>query len=285
MHIVEKGRDVSKVCTSFAQYPVPTFDWYDVARATIDMFPDVALLKIFDFYVDQPWMDKWYTLVHVCRKWRNVVFGSPRRLNLQLWCKAGTPVRETLDVWPPLPIAVVDDGDGKWGVDNFIAALEHNDRICQFDVWQVSSSQMEKVLAAMQRPFPALTRLHLMVQSEGGTAPALQTLNLDSIPFPELGKLLLTTPHLVHLELWDIPHSGYISPEAMVTGLSAMTRLENLEFEFESPQSRPDRNTRRPPPQTRFLLPVLARFRFSGVSEYLEDFVAWFNAPLLRSWR
>ena len=56
-------------------------DWCHVARVTIDMVPDVALLEIFGVYT---WLESWYTLVHVCRKWRNVVFGSPCRLNLRL---------------------------------------------------------------------------------------------------------------------------------------------------------------------------------------------------------
>ncbi len=33
---------------------------------------------------------------HVCQKWRSVVFGSPRRLNLRLLCTKRTPVREML---------------------------------------------------------------------------------------------------------------------------------------------------------------------------------------------
>ena len=53
----------------------------DVARVTIDMLPDVALLEIFDFYEDEIRIEAWHTLVQVCRKWRNLVFGSPRRLN------------------------------------------------------------------------------------------------------------------------------------------------------------------------------------------------------------
>ena len=275
----------------FAQYPVPTFDWYHVAQATMDMLPDVALLEIFHFYVDQgPWMTAWHTLVHVCRKWRDVVFGSPRRLNLRLWCKASTPVRERLDVWPHLPIAIWGNGRGKWGVDNLIAALKHNDRICEIDIWPVSSLQTEKVLAAMQQPFPALTHLSLEGGTAavapasflGGSAPALQELFLGFISFSGLPRLLLSATHLVHLELWDIPHSGYISPEAMVTCLSALTRLETLVIRFESPRSRPDRITRRPPPLTRILLPALATLAFTGVSEYLDDFVARIDAPLLK---
>ena len=274
----------------FAQYPVPTFDWYHVAQATMDMLPDVALLEIFHFYVDQgPWMTAWHTLVHVCRKWRNVVFGSPRRLNLRLQCKASTPVRERLDVWPHLPIAIVGDG-GKWGVDNLVAALKHNDRICQINIWPVSSLQIEKALAATQQPFPALTHLTLeggtgaVIPASflGGSAPALQELFLGFISFSGLPRLLLSATHLVRLRLWGIPHSGYISPEAMVTCLSALTRLERLHIGFESPRSRPDRITRRSLPLTRILLPALDTLEFTGVSEYLDDFVARIDAPLLK---
>jgi hypothetical protein len=65
----------------------------------------------------------------------------------------------------------------------------------------------------------------------------------------------------------------------MVTCLSVLTRLELFAIEFDSPQSRPDR--RRPPPQTRTLLPILGSLRFRGVSEYLEDLVARIDVPLL----
>ena len=274
----------------FAQYPVPTFDWYHVAQATMDMLPDVALLEIFDFYVYQgPWMTAWHTLVHVCRKWRNVVFGSPRRLDLRLWCNANTPVRERLDVWPHLPIAIVGSGRGKWGVDNFIAALKHNDRICHIHIWSVSSLQIEKALAAMQQPFPALTHLTLeggtgaVIPASflGGSAPALQELFLGFISFSGLPRLLLSATHLIHLELWDVPHSGYISPEAMVTCVSALTRLETLHIGFKSPQSFPDRRSQRLPPSTRTLLPILTELSFSGVCEYLEDLVSRIDAPVL----
>jgi hypothetical protein len=121
---------------------------------TIDILPDVALLEIFDFYVDEKDIQAWHTLVHVCQKWRNIVFGSPRRLNLRLLCKAGTPVRETLDVWPPLPIVVLDEGYEKWGVDNITAALERNDRICRLGLLGVPSSQLEKILGGDATAIP-----------------------------------------------------------------------------------------------------------------------------------
>jgi hypothetical protein len=289
------GRCTYIFCTATA----PTVDWCDAARVTIDMLPDVTLLEIFHFYVggeqigyvDEEQIEVWHTLVHVCRKWRIVVFGSPRRLALRLRCTPKTPVRETLDVWPLLPI-VMRVRRVKV-MDNIIAAFKHNDRICELELWHVPSSQMEHVFAAMQQPFPALTRLWLRAKGEtvpiipasflGGSAPRLQKLWLNYVSFPELPKLLLSATRLVRVDLWNIPHLGYISPEAVITSLSGLTRLEKLGIGFESPRSRPDQKSRRPLPQTRTLLPVLTKLEFQGVSEYLEVLVARIDAPLLSS--
>ena len=110
--------------------------------------------------------------------------------------------------------------------------------------------------------------------------------NLSSwIPFHSLRFRNFFCPqlHLVHLTLWNIPHSGYFSPEAIVTGLAVLANLKSLTIEFESPRSRPDQESRRPPPPTRTVLPALTRFEFRGASEYLEDLVARIDAPLLDS--
>ena len=115
----------------------------------------------------------------------------------------------------------------------------------------------------------------------GGSAPRLQHLSLTRVPFPGLPKLLLSATGLVSLHIWNIPHSGYISPDAMARCLSTLTRLERLVIGFESPLSRPVRKTRHPP--TRLALPALASFHFVGVSEYLEDILAWIDAPVLGS--
>ena len=264
---------------------------------TIDALPDVALLEIFEFYMYKEQVTAWYALVHVCRKWRKVVFGSPRRLNLRLHCRAGTPVQETLDVWPAtLPIVVMVYGDEVWDEDDIVAALEHNDRVCAIDLWPgyVPNSQLEKLFATMQQSFPALTRLQLHCEARdeiapafpdsflGGSAPRLlQSLILGGIPCPGLPKLLRSAIHLVTLELSGIPHSGYFSPEAMIHGLYELIRLEKLVIGFDSPQCCPDRKSRHPPLPRRIPLPVLTTFQFKGVGEYLEDLVARIHAPLL----
>jgi hypothetical protein len=276
----------------------------------MDMLPDVALLEIFDFYMNQAreedadWppteIEAWHTLVHVCRTWRTIVLGSPHRLDLRLLCREKTPVKETLAVWPPLPIVIMQDGQPTQ-MDNIILALEHNDRVCRIDLMHVINPELEEFLTVMQQPFPALTELALwhgyrpkdedeMIEMPvipesflGGSAARLQYLYLERIPFPGLPKLLLSATDLVTLRIRELPHSGYISPEAMVRCLSTLTRLDSLLLGFKSPLSRPVRASRPPHPPTRSTLPTLTDFLFEGVSEYLEDFVARIDAPLLDS--
>ena len=120
-----------------------------------------------------------------------------------------------------------------------LALFEHSDRVCQINYMHIPRlRQFKTVLDAMRKPFPELTDLVLwsyygsppVIPDSflGGSAPRLQNLSLNTTLFPRLPELLLTTTHLVGLFLWDIPHSGYISPEAMVTVLSALTSLESL---------------------------------------------------------
>jgi hypothetical protein len=78
-----------------------------------------------------------------------------------------------------------------------------------------------------------------------------------------------------------LPHSGYISPEAMVACLSSLNRLKHLDLGFESPQSRPDQPS--PPPQTRVVLPALTNLSFTGMTDYSEDFLARIDTPVLNN--
>jgi hypothetical protein len=241
---------------------------------------------------EQEWGKIWPRLAHVCRRWRYVVFGSPVRLDLFLLCTDTTPATKMLDIWPPLPIKIKSHRFGVGCIDNIIAALGHHDRVC--DIWlRKPYWELERVVAVMQKPFPALTYLSLASRGDallvlpspdsflGGSAPRLRNLDLSNFPFLTLPKLLLSTHDLVNLQFDRIPHSGYISPEAMATALSTLTRLRNLTVEFESPASRPDRTSRHPLPLTRAVLPFLHSCRFQGVSEYFDDLVARIDAPVL----
>jgi hypothetical protein len=183
----------------------------------IDALPDDVLLVVFDFCEDQDAdliqlylpanptkikIEAWQSLVHVCRRWRNLVFGSPRRLNLQLVCTAKTPARDTLDVWPALPLLIWDslliwdkDYSTEGLLDNILPILKRSDRVCQIYL-DFPASEWEHVSAAMQVPFPQLTHLRLELHKSnkmvttlpdsflGGPAPRLDTLWLNRIPFP-----------------------------------------------------------------------------------------------------
>src|SRR5712672_1762082 len=78
---------------------------------TIDVLPDDVLVEIFTFYVNiddlYPPLNKWHALVHVCRRWRYLVFASPRRLNLRLKYGGHGPMSEMLDAWPVLPVILI----------------------------------------------------------------------------------------------------------------------------------------------------------------------------------
>ena len=266
----------------------------------IDILPDEVLLEMFDFNMDmypfygiKTHAEAWQTLVHVCRRWRSLVLGSPRRLNLRLYCTPSTPAKDNLDVWPALPLIIEGIVDISTTSENIISALGQSDRVRQVDL-QLSSRNLERVLAAMQVPFPELTRIQLLFLLSddetppvipdsflGGSATRLQSLQLLGIPFPGLPKLLSSATHLVYLELSNLPHSGYISPEAMVDLLSVLSRLSGFSLEFQSAYSRPSRESRGLPPLNRFILPVLNKFRFKGVTDYLEEFVTRIDIPQL----
>jgi hypothetical protein len=145
----------------------------------------------------------------------------------------------------------------------------------------------------MQEPFPALTDLLMSTTSIwgvkapdsflGGSAPRLRSLKLESIPYPGLSKLLLSSARdLVELSLLEV--RGDISPETIVTSLSALTRLEtfSLAFDIDDDVSLLFLKypaERSPTSPTRTVLPSLKFCLFQGICGYLGDFVALIDTP------
>ena len=269
-------------------------------QVTIGTLPGDVLLQIFKLFVDAMYSyytasEKWCTLVHVCRRWRQLAFTSPCHLNLQLFCKPPRrPVNKMLEVWPELPVYLhAFDYPYKEDRDKVAAAFRLNHRVSGIRLERTSDSAWETFAPLMQHPFPVLT--HLWVEPRlsitnpisrsflGGSAPCLKDLVLVGVPLPALPELLLSATHLVRLWYDNIPHSGYIPPQAMVTGLSALTRLESLSLTFLSLQDLPERSIRDPPPHTRILLPAFTNLRFLGASEYMEVLATQIDAPSLES--
>ena len=157
--------------------------------------------------------------------------------------------------------------------------------------------EVEQFAAMLDELFPILTDLTVSIDMTpgppitaelpdsflGGSAPRLQSLILGSVAFPALPNLVLSASHFQYLHLNRIPHAGYIPPEAMLTFLLPLHKLKGLTIEFPSPESRPLKMS--PPPLTYALLPSLAGFQFNGAIEYLLDFIARIDTPVLDSFQ
>ena len=283
------------------------------------MLSDDILLEMFGFILrhsDFQW--KWRRLLHVCRRWRQIIFLSPLRLDLQLLCTFGTPVRKCLGYWPAFPLVIdysmsrnksLDRGITPKDVDDIFAALEQRDRVRHINL-SVSSSLMAVLFAVMEEPFPALTHLLLsctdpdkvqVLEDEdededgdgdglvipsnflSGSAPRLHEISFFNIPFPTIPAIISSASGLVKLQLENVPWTPFPPPEAMVSCLAVLTRLEDISIEFQSQLSTRRRNHLRPSPETRVVLPVVASILYKGDNTYLEDFVARINTPLLNS--
>jgi F-box-like len=265
-------------------------------RVTIGSLPDNVLLDIFDCYRTSPDIpyQGWHVLVHVCRSWRFIAFASPLRLDLRLECNANTPVEKTLDVWPRAFPIVIKESRSRLPLSgaNIIAAIKHHDRVSEIDLY-ATTTLLKRLYRVMKKPYPVLTHLHLEFDKKlapvapdtflGRSTPRLKYLNLIRIPFPTLPNLLPICHDLITVHLEEVPNSGYISPEAMATALSGLTKLESFHIGFESPASFPDPRNRPPSSLTRVVkrvvLPSLSHLEFRGASEYFEDLVAQIDAP------
>jgi len=213
---------------------------------------DDALLYVFDFYVAQASdVEAWHTLVHVCRRWRTLVFGSSRRLSLQIAFTNKNSVRELdvwpalpivitslreVDVWPALPVVITSVGElDIWpdlpislsarfissmdDIDNIQAALRHhNDRVCQIKLY-VPRSELAEVFAALEAPFPLLTDL------------ALRSLGAKDAIIPNPVKFMRGSINLRSLSFYDIPVPGI--PELLLS--STLVNLHQLHLDNISP--------------------------------------------------
>jgi len=128
-----------------------------------------VLLEIFGFHAAFPLPppsreeDAWHTLVHVCRRWRYIVFGSPRCMDLRLLCM-NRRLASTLEIWPELSIVVhVDSGIicQLLSITNVISMLKRHDRVCKIFIDSAPNSLLTEMATAIG-PFPALTELELI---------------------------------------------------------------------------------------------------------------------------
>ncbi|KAH9011539.1 hypothetical protein EDB83DRAFT_372721 [Lactarius deliciosus] len=284
-----------------------------ICTTTIDTLTDNVLLDIFDFIRCSEPADevgfypiwKWRPLVRICHRWREIIFASPLRLDLQLLCTHRKPVMKYLSCWPPTFPVAVDYGynSGKNltldDEDNMFTTLELREIRERMRLLRLSITDgvLAEVITLMREPFPELK--HLSISSHlgrdtlgqdapvlpddflGGSAPSLREISFSGIPFPALLTLLSSACDLVKLILVRIPKTGYFPPAAFAACLAVLPRLEHLSIGFQSLPSRT--NQTHLPPETRAILPSLTSFTFIGESTYLEVVVPLVDTPQLYS--
>ncbi|KAH9046560.1 hypothetical protein EDB84DRAFT_657659 [Lactarius hengduanensis] len=251
--------------------------------------PAEVLLNVFRYYLDvSPRL--WPGLVHICRKWRQIVFASQQALRLRLFCTPGTPVLKTLDLWPALPIVVqyggslAHDPPAPEDEDNIMVALKQSARVSSIHLAVTRS--LREAFNAIEAPFSELEDLVLLSQDGGRLALPntfrwgrhLHSLHLTRITFPALPQLLCSSRNLVDLQLHGVFKALRLSPGALGDALSGMTQLRALSLHFLPIANFVGATS---PSRGRVVLPAITRLDFRGMSEYLEDLVVRMYAPRL----
>ncbi|KAN0136250.1 hypothetical protein V8E53_006110, partial [Lactarius tabidus] len=250
---------------------------------------DDVLLKIFCYYLDTS-PRCWPMLVHICRRWRHIIFASQHVLHLRLFCTYRTPVMKTLDCWPALPI-VIEYG-GALELDllasedeaNIMVALKRSDRVHSIRL-NLTNPLLEK-LSAIKTTFSQLEDLVLQARDNLplplpdslSWGRRIRSLELTRVTFSALPQLLYSSRELVHLHLHEVLYPSHSSPQVLIDALYRTARLRSLSLRLP-PITNPI--TASSLPWRRNFLHALARVNFIGIAEYLEDFVAMLHAPRL----
>ena len=243
----------------------------------------------------------WFRLVHVCQRWRNVIFGSPSYLALSLVCTYGTPIADMLEHSPRLPLVIdysdeyrdltAEDGKGA------ILALKQHDRVRGIRLC-VPTTTLQGLIMAMDEEYPILE--YLIIERQYGDCsilefsktlqtPHLRLLSLVGFALPIESRLLTTAVRLITLCLTMTGSSTYPHPNTLLQWLSFMPQLETLAIGFFDFIAFPGlgiyrRLTDTPiaTPVTRpVTLPKLHRFKFRGDIPFVEAFVPQITTPRL----
>ena len=237
----------------------------------------------------------WYKLIHVCRRWRYLVFASASHVGLCLVCTHGTPVAKMLAYSLPLPLTINYDNRVRAitaeDEEGILLALQHRDRVRRIRL-RTPIPNLQKVLLTMDDEFPMLEYLSIgcLIKQNTGLvlpktfqAPHLRHLLLFNFAIPIRSPLLTTAVGLVTLTLDWIHPSAYFPPNDLLQRLSLMPQLEVLRIGFHSPvpNHEVEMQLLDTPTMTHITLPNLRFFAFKGVNAYLEALLPRMTTPSL----
>ena len=239
----------------------------------------------------------WYTLAHVCQRWKNIILGSASYLDLTLVCTYGTHVADMLAHSPPFPLVVDYFYKGRDITTNdeegIILALKKRDRVRRVRL-QISAPCLQKFVATMDGEYPILKFLvvelpiednsGIMIFPETFQAPPLRHLRLVGFALPIRSPLPMTAVGLVTLCLVMVHPSTYLHPNTLLHWIALLPQLETLSIHFihSIPSNDLVRQLTHIPITAPVTLPNLHHLWFHGASTYLDALVHWIATPRLK---
>ena len=239
----------------------------------------------------------WYSLAHVCRRWRNIILRSASYLDLSLVCTYGTPIADMLTHSPHLPLVIDYNDQGRditTDEEGIIFALKQRERVLRIRL-RTPVTNLQRLIAAMDDEYSILEFLVIDIPNEDKStflifpetlqAPHLRSLRLGSFSLPMGCRLFTTAVALVTLSLFMVHTSTYFPSNAVLQWISLMPQLEMLSiyFEFSIPSLDVERQLTHTPIIAHITLPNLRHFQFRGVPTYLEALVHRITAPRLET--
>ncbi len=278
---------------------------------TIDNLPNELLIVIFDFYLlhwqninrlwERGFQFGWFNLLHVCRKWRAVLFASSSRLGLTfvLTPKGGNMKTILSRHFPPLSIAINYNhryrhitGMAK-DMRRLLGALKRPDRIRGIDLYASNADgELAKFFEAMKCPFPALESLALYDDqdralkipitflNETNLRLRLRSLKLHPICLTSISQLLSSATALTDLSLTiDTHHPQPPDMLLLLAQLQGLPYLRRLDLKMLFCTVQPTEVTE---PKECFPLGKLTSFHYDGCSAVLNVLTMGFVAPSLQ---
>ena len=282
----------------------------------INCLPDEILLEVFDSYrqnfddqqYDKQWRKKyaWFNLVHVCRRWRAVVFASCSRLDLNIVVGPEKPdqIETTLSRYFKLPILVDYSSrpGGRYGPRREItgsvlwrmrAALRERDRVRAISFgggWPV-----DLLFDATNHPFPALESLVLcfpfhekpyipttFLRGSDHSDLPLRRLKLYSCSLVSVSGFLLFATALTDLTL-NVPYDTmrFESSQSQELILACLQGMQSLcSLDLTTPNHLPGSEFHYSTPVP---LLKLTRFHYSGPGIFLNNLISGLSAPSLQN--
>ena len=278
---------------------------------TIDRLPHEVLLEIFDSYrqnvigADYHWRNKyaWFNLVHVCRRWREVVFASSSRLDLNIIVEPKKPGHIKTILSGRLPI-LIDYSDLDPGADitasalwRMRAALRHRDRVREISLYGWDAI-FRKFIKATNYHFPALESLDLrfpygsepdipatFLRGSDLSDPPLQRLRLYGASLASVSGLLLSAKALTNLTLDVRSDSSSMDSSQrsfLLASLQGMQCLRNLYLETGIRDNHPEDHSQYSTPKDIIPLSKLTYFHYAGSTIFLNDLMSGLSAPSLQ---